>query len=150
MTTLRNAAKAVLRAYTKMQFLPWAIGEALNPPMAALHAALAQEEQAESDAKAYATQMAIAIWRKHYQQAAPQWRPLDDLMGVLSQIDNMTSGLQLAQQAEPVRKPLTIQEINALPSVKDRWFPAAMNDTIMKIIRDVERAHGIGGQDGQA
>ena len=45
MTNLRTAAEAVLRAYTKMEFLPWAIGEALNPPMAALMAALAQQAE---------------------------------------------------------------------------------------------------------
>jgi len=45
------------------------------------------------------------------------------------------------------RKPLSIKEINEFPSVKDRFFPASMNDTILRIIRDVERAHGIGEQD---
>lgn len=60
-------------------------------------------QQAEPDAKAYATRLAVAIWRKHYRQIAPQWKPLDDLIGVLSQIDNMTAGMQLTQQAEPSR-----------------------------------------------
>jgi hypothetical protein len=53
----------------------------------------------------YASRLAVALWEKHYKDIAPQWKPLDDLMGVLTQIDNMASGLtRLAQQAEPVAK----------------------------------------------
>jgi hypothetical protein len=60
-------------------------------------------QQAEPDVYGYASRLAVAVWEKHYKGAAPQWKPLDDLMGVLTQIDNMTSGLtRLAQQAEPV------------------------------------------------
>ena len=66
-----------------------------------LRAALTQ--QAEPDAYGYASRLAVALWEKHYKDIAPQWKPLDDLMGVLTQIDNMTSGLtRLEQQAEPV------------------------------------------------
>lgn len=73
----------------------------------ALRAALAQ--QAGPDAYGYASRLAVAIWEKHYKDTAPQWKPLDDLMGVLTQIDNMTSGLtRLAQQAEPVEKPVDV------------------------------------------
>jgi hypothetical protein len=67
----------------------------------ALKAALAQ--QAEPDAYGYASRLAVAIWEKHYKDTAPQWKPLDDLMGVLTQIDNMTSGLRCG--AEPVADP---------------------------------------------
>ena len=56
---------------------------------------------AEPDAYGYASRLAVAIWEKHYKDTAPQWKPFDDLMGVLTQIDNMTSGL--AQQVEPVQ-----------------------------------------------
>lgn len=45
------------------------------------------------DALGYATRLAESMWRKHYQQDAPNWQPFDDLMGVLTQIDNMTTGL---------------------------------------------------------
>ena len=55
----------------------------------------------------YASRLAVALWEKHYKDIAPQWKPLDDLMGALTQIDNMTSGLtRLAQQAEPVQEPV--------------------------------------------
>ena len=49
--------------------------------------------QQEPDAYGYARRLAEAIWQKHYKAAAPQWKPFDDLMGVLTQIDNMTAGL---------------------------------------------------------
>ena len=53
----------------------------------------------ETDAYGYASRLAVALWEQHYKDVAPQWKPLDDLMGVLTQIDNMTSGLtRLAQQ----------------------------------------------------
>ena len=44
--------------------------------------------------------------------------------------------------APPQRKPLTIKEINALPEAKGYW-PMGMNDRIVRLIRAVERAHGI-------
>jgi hypothetical protein len=48
---------------------------------------------AQPDGYGYALRLAVAIWEQHYKDVAPQWKPLDDLMGVLTQIDNMTSGL---------------------------------------------------------
>jgi len=63
-----------------------------------------EELEAQPDAYGYASRLAVAIWEQHYKDVAPQWKPLDDLMGVLTQIDNMTSGLtRLAQpEQEPV------------------------------------------------
>ena len=60
--------------------------------------ALAQQEP---DDYAIAKRLAEAIYRKHYRAEAPNWEPLPDLAGVLSQIDNMTSGLVKAQQEQP-------------------------------------------------
>lgn len=63
----------------------------------------AMPQQAEPDAYGYASRVAVSIWQWNYKDTAPNWKPLDDLMGVLTQIDNMTSGLtRRAQQAEPV------------------------------------------------
>ena len=57
-----------------------------------------RDRLAQPDAYGYASRLAVAIWEQHYKDVAPQWKPLDDLMGVLTQIDNMTSGLtRLAQ-----------------------------------------------------
>jgi hypothetical protein len=56
---------------------------------------LTQPAQAvDARAEAYAERLARALWAKHYADDAPQWEPLTgDLMGLLSQIDNMTTGL---------------------------------------------------------
>ena len=48
----------------------------------------------------YATRLAEALWEKHCKTEAPDWKPLPDLLGVLTQIDNMTTGLVRAAQAE--------------------------------------------------
>lgn len=41
----------------------------------------------------YAKQIAEHMWAKCYKQDSPNWKPLPDLAGVLSQIDNMVSGM---------------------------------------------------------
>ena len=105
MTDLRTAAQQALEALEYDGLLK------KRQAIAALRAALAQE-QAEPDAYGYAARLAVAIWEKHYKDTAPQWKPLDYLIGVLTQIDNMTSGLtRQAQQEEPQ----TIDEALTLP-----------------------------------
>ena len=44
----------------------------------------------------YAKRLATSLWQRHYREDVPQWEPLDDLPGLLSQIDNMVSGLTRA------------------------------------------------------
>ena len=63
-----------------------------------------KEALAQPDAYGYASRLAVAIWEQHYKDVAPQWKPLDDLMGVLTQIDNMTAGL--TRLAQPEQKPV--------------------------------------------
>lgn len=41
----------------------------------------------------YAKNIARILWERHYKADAPRWEPLPDLNGVLSQIDNMTTGM---------------------------------------------------------
>jgi hypothetical protein len=41
----------------------------------------------------YAQRLATTIWEKHWKQDAPNWKPLDDVLGVLTQIDNMVAGM---------------------------------------------------------
>ena len=71
---------------------------------------LARPSQAgdERVAAAYrdALQLATAIWERGYREVAPDWKPLPDLLGVLSQIDNMVAGLLSraeSQAAEQMR-----------------------------------------------
>uniref|UniRef100_A0A6M3KYD2 Uncharacterized protein n=1 Tax=viral metagenome TaxID=1070528 RepID=A0A6M3KYD2_9ZZZZ len=41
----------------------------------------------------YAKRIAEYIWAKCYKQESPKWKALPDLMGILSQIDNMVYGM---------------------------------------------------------
>jgi hypothetical protein len=59
----------------------------------------------EPDTYGYAKRLAEAIWEKHYKSIAPQWKPFEHLIGVLTQIDNMTSGLT-TPPAVPMQEPV--------------------------------------------
>jgi len=67
---------------------------------------LQQEAKDEPDAYGYAKRLAEAIWSKHYKTIAPDWVPLDKLIGVLTQIDNMTAGLISPPQQEAKGEPV--------------------------------------------
>jgi hypothetical protein len=73
--------------------------EIIGPAITAIKEALAQPEQ-EPNCYGYAARLATAIWEQHYKNTAPQWQVLDDLMGVLTQIDNMAAGLVSPPQPE--------------------------------------------------
>ncbi len=45
-----------------------------------------------------AKQLSIYLHRQHYADSAPNWQPLSDLRGVISQIDNMVVGLVRKQE----------------------------------------------------
>ena len=73
-----------------------------NVAIEALKKELAKPEQ-ESEAFGYAKRLAEFIWAKHYKNESPNWTPLPDVLGVLTQIDNMTCGLEKATpEQEPV------------------------------------------------
>lgn len=46
-----------------------------------------------AEAQGYATRLATSLWDKHWKQDAPEWQPLPDLIGLLTQIDNACAGL---------------------------------------------------------
>ena len=76
--------------------------EALENPsvIAVQHAIdLIKQELAkpEQEAYGYAKRLAEFIWEKHYKKESPDWTPLPDVLGVLTQIDNMTCGLEKAK-----------------------------------------------------
>jgi hypothetical protein len=75
----------------------------------AIKAAL--EAKDEPDAYGYAKRLAEAIWSKHYKTIAPQWEPFDELIGVLTQIDNMTAGLISTPQQEAKDEPVDFEAI---------------------------------------
>ena len=49
----------------------------------------------------YAKDLITAVWEKHYKDIVPEWEPCDNLMGVLTQIDNMLTGLQPTKPSSP-------------------------------------------------
>jgi hypothetical protein len=55
--------------------------------------ALAAADRVSPYCLGYATRLAIAIHERCYKQTAPEWMPFPDLLGVLTQIDNMTAGM---------------------------------------------------------
>lgn len=59
----------------------------------------------------WATELAASMAKKHFPEV-PQWQPLPDLLGVITQIDNMTTGLVRAQ---PVSGALDERELPRLP-----------------------------------
>jgi hypothetical protein len=72
----------------------------LNKAITDIHEALAQPAQ-EPDCYGYAARLATSIWQQHYKNTAPQWQVFDDLLGVLTQIDNMAAGLISPPAAQP-------------------------------------------------
>ena len=48
----------------------------------------------------YAKDLAVYLWKTYYKSGAPQWKPLDDLMGLLSQIDNMIACLPTIERVD--------------------------------------------------
>ena len=58
----------------------------------------------------YAKNLANAIWRKNYKDTAPEFKPLNDMYGVLSQIDNMTCGMSRTTPARQEAAPLDVPE----------------------------------------
>jgi len=56
--------------------------------------ALRLKAEGMREAGCYAERLAVTLWEKHYKHDAPHWKPLSgDLIGILTQIDNMTTGL---------------------------------------------------------
>jgi hypothetical protein len=126
------------------------------PTAEAIKAAL--EAKDETYAYGYAKRLAEAIWSKHYKTTAPQWEPFDELIGVLTQIDNMTAGLI----SPPQRKPLTDEDIQEIVRDASRagtlsWTGYKEDDegkyTIpvlslsdYQFARAIEAAHGIKGE----
>jgi hypothetical protein len=96
--------------------------------------------QQEPDAYGYAKCLAVAIWDQHYKDVAPQWKPFDNLMGVLTQIDNMTAGLTAQNQ----RQPLTDDRIGQIiEQCKITLVNYCSGEKQTEFARAIEAAHGI-------
>lgn len=99
MTDLRKAAEMALEALnqaTGMCAERTSTRKDVDEAIKALRQALAQPEQ-DDEAYGYAKYLAECIWEKHYKEESPHWIPSDNTLNVLTQIDNMTCGLEKAQ-----------------------------------------------------
>ena len=100
----------------------------------------------EPDAYGYASRLAVAIWEQHYKGVAPQWKPLDDLMGVLTQIDNMTAGLTAQRQPQYNKTEMNCFVQN-LYDQKMREGKHGHYETMFHVVhRAIEAAYGITGE----
>jgi hypothetical protein len=72
----------------------------------------------EADTYAYAKQIAVAIWEKHYKTIAPKWEPCDELMAVLTQIDNMVAALT-TPPTQPAPVPVEWMEMVAVNLLRE-------------------------------
>lgn len=74
----------------------------------------------ERQAKNYATTLAINIHAKHYPEVT-QWKPLPDTLGLLTQIDNMTSGLTRQTDTERLMVDALTLAVQAMRAPLDDW-----------------------------
>jgi len=103
----------------------------------ALEAELAKPEQ---EAYGYAKRLAEFIWEKHYKKESPDWTPLPDVLGVLTQIDNMTCGLEKAKPEMPTKifGPNLEQILNAAGFYRRVWV--GLTDDEIKEVLDLNVA----------
>jgi hypothetical protein len=107
------------------------------PDKLKMKAELAKPEQ---EAYGYAKRLAEFIWEKHYKKESPDWTPLPDVLGVLTQIDNMTCGLELAKPEMPTKifGPNLEQILNAAGFYRREWV--GLTDDEIKEVLDLNVA----------
>jgi hypothetical protein len=108
----------------------------------------AEQAQAMSEASS----LAMSLFRKHYSSdpdyasGAVKFGLCDDLRGVISQIDNMSTGLARAELEARKPLPLSDEQIERLReqafSTNNPFCPCD-SKTMRKAVRAAERAHGI-------
>ena len=57
-----------------------------------------------SQAKREASDLATFLYKKYYQEESPEWNLLDSVAGIISQIDNMITGLCKIEHVEATEK----------------------------------------------
>jgi len=69
------------------------LGEVCWPGINADLLELPRVRKEKEEAYGYAMRLAQSLYERLWKDQAPHWKPLPDLIGVLTQIDNMTGGL---------------------------------------------------------
>jgi chromosome segregation ATPase len=119
----------------------------LTGQLKASRSQLAACEDQRDEAKREAVRLATAIWKTEYQDEAPEWKPLDSVAGVISQIDNMYAGIRgqrdtLREQLREAKNALAetvenldIAEEKIITTDKDFELVAAERDTAKEHLR---------------
>ncbi len=116
-------------------------------------------KKAIAETQKYATRLAEALHKKHYVQTAPDWKPLPDLYGLLTQIDNMTADLALpAQPVGPVVEVLSEEicaayhDFEGSPDLQKQYpeggWPYVASRALSLFLRIVEGEQALIKQDG--
>ena len=108
------------------------------------------------DAATYliAANLATAIWQAHWQDVSPNWRPLETLDGVLTQISNMVSGMErqrglVAEDARASRQCTRCEYIGRCdcePKSADTRQGAALSDEQTRAQLESLARHSYGGR----
>ena len=133
MTTLREAAQQALKEMDDHMYR--ADTHEFYEAKEALRAALAEPEQAETVMAEYKFQTYAAY-------------KTDGEMKIGVVPEPQTTHWEGCEAVHPEcratpRRPLTDEEIKALPE----WFPSHETSAVLPLIRAIERAHGIGGEE---
>ena len=109
----------------------------MDKAIEAIKQELAKPEQ-ERETYGYAKRLAEFIWEKHYKKESPDWTPLPDVLGVLTQIDNMTCGLEKAKPEMPTKifGPNLEQILNAAGFYRREWV-GLTDDEVKTIINNL-------------
>lgn len=103
---VRALIEVIRQRFTSGNSIPIERAHITAKEWSVLEAAISSAPPSATTAVDYAKQLATSLWQRHYREDAPQWEPCGDLMGLLSQIDNMVSGLtRAAQQPAAVETP---------------------------------------------
>jgi hypothetical protein len=70
------------------------------------------------DALGYATRLATLMAEKHYPDRSTDWKPLTDIVGILTQIDNMVAGMV---RADGTVKKSIVSAVDALTTLRQRF-----------------------------
>jgi len=96
----------------------------------------------EREAFTYAKNLATALWERHWKETSPHWRPFDDVLGVLTQIDNMVSRLMHPDEHERA----LAASLASPPALKVEQEPEAMrlrngNTALLEALMDMVLQH---------
>jgi hypothetical protein len=83
---------------------PWFITTSLSPDFEEAADLIETLTREIDEAHKYAERLATLLCEKHFKEVAPHWKPLPDTVGIITQIDNMTCGIEEKAEARGYRR----------------------------------------------